>query len=126
MAGITENARNLAFVLSEANGKRSREVLTIASGAGKVEAGTVIGKITASGKYIPSPNAEVTGSEGAETATAICGYTIDATSADVDVACITNDAEVKDPMLVFDDTVDNGTKRTAKLTQLAAVRIKAR
>lgn len=126
MDTITEKARDLGFVLSEANGKRSREVLTIASGTGKVEAGTVIGKITASGKYIPSPNAEVTGSEGAETATAICGYTVDATSADVDVACITNDAEVKDPMLVFDSSVDNGTKRTAKLTQLAAVRIKAR
>ena len=126
MDTITKKARNLGFILSEANGKRSREVLTIASGAGIVEAGTVLGKITASGKYVPAPNAETTDIEGAETALAICGYTVDATSADVDVACITNDAEVKDPMLVFDSSVDNGTKRTAKLTQLAAVRIKAR
>ncbi|WP_176083127.1 head decoration protein [Martelella sp. HB161492] len=126
MAPVTEKARALGFVLSEANGRRSREVLTIAAGSGIVEAGTAIGKITASGKYAPAPDAETTGIEGAETATAICGYTVDATDADVDVACITNDAEVKDPMLIFDDSVDDTTKRTAKLTQLAAVRIKAR
>lgn len=122
----TEKARDLAFVLSEANGLLSREVLTIKSGAGVLEAGTVLGKITATGKHIPAPDAEVVGSEGAETAVAILGYGVDATDADVEAVCVTNDAEVKDPMLIFDDSVDDNTKRTAKLTELRAVNIKAR
>lgn len=123
---FTETPRDLAFILSEANRSRSREVLTIRSGAGKLSAGTVLGKVAADSKYIASPNAETVGFEGAETATAILGYEVDATSADVDAVCITDDAEVKDPMLVFAATVDDSTKRTAKLTQLRAVGIKAR
>lgn len=127
MTAITEGARDLAFLLSEGNGYQSREVVTIASGAGVLVAGTVLGKITASGKYWPSPDAEVVGKEGAEAAIAVLGYRVDATSADVtDAVAITNDAEVKDPMLIFDDSVDDDTKRAAKVTQLRAVKIKAR
>lgn len=123
---FTETPRDLAFILSEGNRTRSRDVLTIKSGAGKLSAGTVLGKVTADDKYIVSPNAETAGFEGAETATAILGYEVDATSADVDAVCVTGDAEVKDPMLVFAATVNDSTKRTAKLTQLRAVGIKAR
>lgn len=123
---FTETPRDLAFILSEGNRTRSREVLTIKSGAGKLAAGTVLGKVTADSKYVASPNAEVEGLEGAETATAILGYEVDATSADVDAVCITDDAEVKDAMLVFEATVNDSTKRAAKLTQLRAVGIKAR
>lgn len=126
MDNKTERARDLAFLLSEANGYLSREVLTIASGAGVLQAGTALGKITASGKYTYSPNAEVVGIEGAQTAVAVLGYEVDATSADVEVVCITNDAEVKNLMLLFHSSVDDATKRTAKLTQLRAVKIKAR
>lgn len=123
---FTETARDLAFLLSEANGYLSRETITIPSGSGRLEAGTVLGKVTASGKYVPSPNAESVGKEGAEVAVAVLGYEIDATSADVSVVAVTNDAEVKDPMLIFDASVNDGTKRAAKITQLRAVKIKAR
>lgn len=123
---FTETPRDLAFVLSEANGLLSREVLTIKSGSGKLLAGTLLGKVTADSKYVPSPNASTSGKEGAETATAILGYEVDATSADVQVVCITNDAEVKKPMLIFEGTVNDDTKKAAKLTQLRAVTIKAR
>lgn len=123
---FTETPRDLAFILSESNRTRSREVLTIKSGAGKLAAGTVLGKVTADSKYIASPDAEAVGFEGAETASAVLGYEVDATSADVDAVCITDDAEVKDAMLVFAATVNDSTKRTAKLTQLRAVGIKAR
>ena len=125
-ASHTENPRDLAFLLSEANGYQSREVLTIASGAGVLKAGTVLGKITASGKYIASPNTAVVGKEGAETAVAVLGYEVDATSADVQAVCITNDAEVKTLMLVFDSSVNDATKRAAKNTQLRSNKIKAR
>lgn len=123
---FTETPRDLAFVLSEGNGLVSRETLTIKSGSGKLLAGTLLGKVTADSKYVPSPAASTSGKEGAETATAILGYEVDATSADVLAVCITNDAEVKKPMLVYEATVNDDTKKAAKLTQLRAVTIKAR
>lgn len=126
MVDFTEQSRALGFVLSEANGHLSYDVLTIASGAGKLQAGTVLGKITASSKYIASPAAQVTGKEGAETASAILAYPVDATSADVTVPCMTNDAEVKLPELIFDASVNDATKRAAKVAQLRLATIKAR
>jgi hypothetical protein len=121
-----EGPRALAFVLSEGNGKISREVVTIASGAGVLEPGSVLGQITASKKYVFSPNALVVGKEGAETASAVLAYGVDATSADVEAVIIRRVAEVKTPMLIFDASVNDATKRTAKLTQLAAATIIAR
>lgn len=122
----TEGPRTLAFVLSEGNGKISRDVVTIASGSGKLEPGTILGIITASKKYTFSPNASVEGLEGAETAKAVLAYGVDATSADVEAVIIGRHAEVKEPMLLFHTSVDNDTKRATKLTQLAAVSIIAR
>ncbi len=126
MESFTDKPRPLAFILSEANGLLSRDTVTIVSGAGKLEAGTVLGKITASGKYIASPNAQVAGSEGAETASAVLAYAVDATSADVEAVVVNKDAEVKEPVLLFHASVNDATKRNAKLTQLRAVGIKAR
>lgn len=122
----TEGPRDLAFVLSEGNGKISRDVVIIASGAGKLEPGTLLGQITASKKYWPSPNAEVETREGAETANAILAYGVDATSADAEAVVISRQAEVKEPMLIFHSSVDNANKRAAKLGQLAGVAIIAR
>ncbi|SON55524.1 hypothetical protein HDIA_1983 [Hartmannibacter diazotrophicus] len=126
MEALTEKARNLAFILSEANGYRSRETLTIAAGSGVLEAGTVLGMVTASKKFTGAPDVETVGIEGAETAAAVLGYGVDATDVDVDVVCLTNDAEVKAPMLLFDASVDDPTKRAAKIADLAALGIKAR
>jgi hypothetical protein len=215
MEALTEKARSLAFILSEANGYLSREVLTIAEGAGALEAGTVLGKIdvgaataaaksggntgngtisavtvltgakvgvyklrftaattwtltdpdgfslaagangtanandlgftttaggtpfvagdgfditvaAGTGLYWPSTNGATSGKAGIEVASAILAYGVDATDADVEAVCITNDAEVKEPMLLFDASVDDSTKRAAKIAQLRAVGIKAR
>lgn len=123
---FTETARNLAFILSEANGHLSREVLIIRAGAGKLQAGTVLGRVDADSKYVASPDEETVGLVGAEIASAILAYEVDATSADVEAVCVTNHAEVKKPMLVFQATVNDAAKRDAKLTQLRAVTIKAR
>lgn len=122
----TEKARPLAFVLHEANGTMSRDVGTIASGEGRLEAGTVLGQVTANAKFVASPNAAVVGKEGAETARAILAYPVDATDADVEAVLVTNDAEVKSPMLIFEASVDDATKRDTKLTQLRDATIKAR
>lgn len=122
----TEQARNLAFILTEANGNRSRDTVTIVSGEGKLEPGTVLGMVTISEKYVVSPNASVVGKEGAEDATAILAYGVDATSADVKAVVVSGDAEVKSPMLIYDASVDDAVKQTAKQTQLRSVGIKSR
>lgn len=56
---------------------------TIAAGAGILPRGTLIGKITASGKYLKSVAAAVDGSEAPD---AILLEPVDATAADVDAA----------------------------------------
>jgi hypothetical protein len=126
MEKLTMGQHNLAFLLSEAAGNRSLDTVTIASGEGKLEPGTVLGKLTASDKFVASPNASVVGKEGAEAASAILCYATDATSADVEALVVNVDAEVKVPMLQFEASVDNQAKIDTKLDQLRAVGIKAR
>lgn len=118
--------RALAFLLSEANGSRSRAIGTIAAGAGVLDAGTVLGRITASDKLTASPAAETAGIEGAETAVAILAYGVDATEADVDVTIVDRDAVAKAGHLTYAATVDDATKIAAKITQLDAVGIRVR
>jgi len=122
----TEGPRALAFVLSEGNGSISRDTVTILSGSGVLDPGTVLGMVTASKKYTSSPNAEVVGKEGAETARAVLAYGVDATAADVDAVVIARHAEVKIPMLIFDASVNDNTKKAAKRAQLAAADIISR
>lgn len=126
MENVTMQTRNLAFLMSEAAGSRSRSIVTISNGEGKLAAGTVLGKVTATGKYVPSPNAEVVDKEGADTAVAILAYGIDATDQEVEVTVIDRDAEVKMQMLSFDASVDDQTKTDAKVEQLNAVGIRVR
>lgn len=122
----TLGPRALAFVLSEGNGMISREVGTVLSGSGKLDAGTICGQVTASKKFVPSPVAQVVGKEGAETANAVLAYPVDATDADVEAVFIRRFAEVKTPMLIFDASVNDAAKKAAKLAQLAAATIIAR
>lgn len=123
MPALTEARHAGEFILSEANGHRSRDKITVVSGAGVLAAGTVLGRLTASGKYEPSTNAAADPATGSHTAVAVLMYPVDATSADVDVTAITRDAEVNVNMLSYHSSVDNGAKRAAKHTQLAAVGI---
>lgn len=120
MAIVYEGRHPGTFLLSEANFHRSRDNIVVASGAGKLEAGTILAKVTASGKYVA---AAATGSDGTQTAVAVLFRGVDATSADVPVAAITRDAEVKGIELVYGTTVNDDTKKLASRTQLAAAGI---
>ncbi|MCG3266106.1 head decoration protein [Yoonia sp. I 8.24] len=123
----TMGKRNLAFLLSPLAGNISLSEAVIPAGTGKVEAGTVLGELTAApGSFAPSPYAEVAGIEGAETAKAVLGYAVDATDVDVRVTIVDRLAEVKLPMLTFEASVDDETKIAAKVAQLDAVNIRAR
>lgn len=123
MTVFTEGRHAGEFLKSEAAGSRSRDAVTIVSGAGVLAAGTVLGKITASGKFKP---ATATGSDGGQTAAAVLMYPVDATAADALATAITRDAEVNASTLTFGATIDDATKRGAALAQLAGVGIIAR
>ena len=63
MTVFTEGKHTGEFLLSEGNGSISREQVTIAAAASAMVPGTVLGKITASGKYVAYSNAASDGSE---------------------------------------------------------------
>ncbi|MFS2324027.1 head decoration protein [Brucella sp. H1_1004] len=119
--------RPLEFILNEGDGHISRDVAKIPAGTGKIEPGTVLGELTAAkGSFIPSPATEVAGKEGAEKATAIICYAVDATDSDAEAVILNVHAEVKTSLLVFDASVNDAAKQSAKLEQLRAAHIKAR
>lgn len=116
----TEGRHSTEGLLSDAEFNRSRDTITIASGAGVIPPGAVLGKLSASGKYVLSPN---TGADGSQTAAAIALYGCDATSADQKIAAITRDAQFNANMLTYAASVDDATKKATKATQLAAAGI---
>lgn len=107
----------------ELNGNYSRETVTLKAGT-NYALGSVLGKITASGKHRLSPAAQVVGDEGAETAAAVLIEAVDATAADkTGVVVARGPAIVSKAALVFDATVDQVAEKTAKYTELAAAGI---
>ncbi len=93
--------RDGEFLQSEANGYESRENIIVeggTGGAGVVYPGTVMGKITASGKYVPCL---VAAGDGSQTAAGILwGYT-DATNGDVHASLVARYAEVAIDRVIF-------------------------
>ncbi len=64
MPSFTEGRYRAEFILAEAPGTISRETVTVTVAAATTLApGMVLGKITATGKYVPYNNAAVDGSE---------------------------------------------------------------
>lgn len=123
MTALTNRTRAGGFLASEANWARARDKVTIEggfTGAVALYAGTVLGKITATGKYTISPN---TGSDGSQTAVAILWEDVDPTDGDVVAGIAARDCEVRANDLTYDSTVDDNTKKGTKHTQLAAVGI---
>ena len=94
---LSEKNRDGEVLLSEANGALSREVVTIASGQ-NLEAGAVLGKISASGKYVAvNPGA----TDGSQTAAAVLIYETDASAGDALATVASRMAEVATDLLVW-------------------------
>jgi len=107
----------------EVNPNYTREVITLLAGM-PYPVGAVLGRITASGKYKLATSG---GTDGAQTATAVLLYAVDATSADaVGIVVARGPAIVSRAALAYDATVDDAAKITTKIGQLAAVGIVAR
>lgn len=120
MSKITEGPRNAGFILSEASGNRSRDNIKIAAGAGLVKPGAILGKVTASGKFVPHNPAAA---DGSQTAVAINYAAADATDKDQVVVGITRDAEVKEGELIYHADTNTDAEKDAVHASLAAVGI---
>jgi len=104
----------------ELNGDYCRETVTLKSGT-NYAIGSVLGKITASGKYRLSPAAEVEGDEGAETAVAVLIEAADATGAEKTGLIVARGPVIlSKAILAFDASVNDAGKKTAKHAELAA------
>ncbi|MBL4781790.1 MAG: head decoration protein [Porticoccaceae bacterium] len=90
MTELTEGRHAGEFIVSEANGSRSREAITVVSGQ-DLGAGDVVGKVTASSKYAIYNNAA---SDGTEVAAGILYAAVDASAADAGGVVVIRDAEV--------------------------------
>lgn len=80
------------FLLSEGNGSISREQVTISSTAGALVAGTVMGKITATGEYVAYSNAAA---DGSEVAAGVLYANVPDSTADQKAVIIARHAEVQ-------------------------------
>jgi hypothetical protein len=104
----------------ELNASYCRETVTLKAGT-SYPIGSVLGRITASGKYRLSPAAQVAGDEGAETAVAVLVEAVDASSGDKTALVVARGpAIVSKAALVFDASIDLAAEKTAKHDQLAA------
>ena len=102
----------------EVNPNYCREAVTLKGGT-NYELGSVLGKITASGKYRLSPAAQVGGDEGAETAVAVLIEAIDASAGDrTGVIVARGPSIVSKAALIFDASVDLVAEKAAKHAQL--------
>lgn len=107
----------------ELNASYCREAVTLKGGT-NYAFGSVLGKITASGKYRLAPAAEVTGDEGAEVAAAVLIEAVDATAGDrTGLVVARGPAIVSRTALVFDASVDQPAEIAAKHAQLSAAGI---
>jgi len=121
MTTYTEPTRIGDVLKREFDQLHNREQVTIDTG--NLVCGTVLGKITASGKYVLHDNAAA---DGSQNAAAVLLQDADASSADVTaVALVRGPAVVALGKLTFKSGITEGNK-TAAVAALAALGIVAR
>ncbi|MCC4258018.1 head decoration protein [Sphingobium lactosutens] len=111
MAAVAfNNKRSFCYLGESAALNIINEEIVIASGAGVLDPGTVIAKITAGEKYVPHDTALSNGAELPENA-AILGHAVDATDADVKtVATVRGPATINGNMLTYKAGMSNAAK----------------
>lgn len=122
MTTFIEGKHRGEFLHSEANRTQSRDAVTVASSVSLV-AGTVMGKITASGKWkILAPAA----SDGTQNAAGVLYDNVDASAGDVvGAAMITRAAEVNGAEITWPAGI-SGPQTVTATAQLAALGILVR
>lgn len=126
MSTKTEGRHTAEFLISEANGTRSRDQVTVTVPASTtLKPGLVLAKVTGSGKYVPYDD---DGSDGREEAAGVLydGLVNDTEApVDVDATVITCDAEVRAADLEWDSSIDDSEKAAGR-ADLLALGIKSR
>ncbi|MFV0385668.1 head decoration protein [Paracoccus sp. (in: a-proteobacteria)] len=112
-------ARTGGYIVSSPNHTRGVERVVIASGSGRVKAGTVLGKVTATGKYAPLNTAAT---DGSQTAAAILFEMCDATEAEMRRTVTIRDTEVAGGKLIWPENMTDEQKRSA-LADMAVIGI---
>lgn len=97
MTTLTEKRHTGGFLISEAEGRLSRDNATLISGQ-NLQAGTVLGKITTGGKWTQVDDSQ---SDGSETARGVLYASVDASGGDTPCVVITRDAEVNGHELIW-------------------------
>ncbi len=116
---LVETVHACGFIISEANGNRSRDNAVLVSGQ-KVKAGQVLGRITSGGKLAFYDN---DASDGTQAAIGISINDCDATSADQPIAILARDAEVIGAELVWETAGSPAVDQAAGKVDLAALHI---
>lgn len=120
MTTLTEGKHAGGFLVWEVLRDYTRETITVVSGAGKLEPGTVLGKITTGGKYTGLAPAATNGSQNAA---GILWAGVDASAADAaGVVVLRGPALVNRHELVWPDGATEA-QITAATTALAALGI---
>ena len=102
MATLLETRGPGFFIAHEANGTISRETIIVKMGE-VLAVGAILGKITASGKYVEQEDAAA---DGSQNAAGILYAAVDATDADVEAVAIVRHAEVNKAELVYPELSD--------------------
>ena len=104
----------------EINPNYTRETVTLLAGM-PYPVGSVLGRITASGKCTLSPDS---GTDGSQTVVGVLLHAVDATLADaVGIVLARGPAIVSRTALAYDGSVDDTGKITTKLGQIASLGI---
>ncbi|MGI3212350.1 head decoration protein [Roseovarius tibetensis] len=107
----------------EVNPNYTRETVPLLAGTA-YPVGSVLGRITASGKYKLATSG---GTDGAQSGAAVLLYTVDATLADaVGVVVVRGPAILSRAALFYDETVDDAAKIATKISQLTTLGIVVR
>lgn len=115
MASLTEGQHAGEFILAEPDQYISREIVTVTVPTGGLEAGAVLGQLSATSKYVPYDNAET---DGRETAAGILvGNLPDA--GDATAAIVARLASVRRDDLQYLTGTSAGNKTAAEVELLA-------
>lgn len=90
--------RPAGFIVSEGSGRHSREQIAIAAGSGDLKSGTALGKLTATGEYVPYNPA---GADGSQNFGGILYERREDGAAAVRATAVVRDAEVNGNEIVF-------------------------
>ena len=119
---IREPVHTGEFLLSEANGHRSRSQVTLARHSQTYASGTVLAQIDASHIFARhTPGAE----DGTGTARAVLYAAVDATEGDRPAVVIDADAEVNGQLLAWAEGI-TGAEQAAAIADLKTAGIKVR